>query len=114
MNATHLKLGRKLYRKSNSIGNGIIYMVRRDKLYLIIFFYLLLPLMADGNHQATAGNKKSRSLNEDYSPPSWARLKLHVTHSTTALNRGISRLRVRILVHNYGLKCQWAVLGNGP
>jgi len=35
MNATHLKLGRKLYRKSNGIGNGIgigiIYMVRRDK-----------------------------------------------------------------------------------
>jgi len=34
MNATHLKigriLGRKLYRKSCSVGNGIIYMVRRD------------------------------------------------------------------------------------
>ena len=30
MNATHLKLGRKLGWKSNGIGNGIIYMVRRD------------------------------------------------------------------------------------
>ena len=34
MNAMHLKigriLGRKLYRKSCSVGNGIIYMVRRD------------------------------------------------------------------------------------
>ena len=36
MNATHLKigrkLGRKLYRKNSSVGNGVIYMVRRDKL----------------------------------------------------------------------------------
>jgi len=34
MNATHLKigrkLGRKLYRKNSSVGNGVIYMVRRD------------------------------------------------------------------------------------
>ena len=34
MNATHLKIGRKLgkklYMKSNGIGNGIIYIVRRD------------------------------------------------------------------------------------
>ena len=29
-NATHLKIGRKLCRKSNGVGNGIIYMVRRD------------------------------------------------------------------------------------
>ena len=32
MNATHLKLGRKLGKKSNGIGNGIIYMVRRDSM----------------------------------------------------------------------------------
>jgi len=31
MNATHLKLGRKLGRKSNGIGNGSIYIVRRDR-----------------------------------------------------------------------------------
>ena len=30
MNATHLKIGRKLCRKSNGVGNGINYMVRRD------------------------------------------------------------------------------------
>jgi len=30
MNATHLKIGRKLGSKSNGVGNGIIYMVRRD------------------------------------------------------------------------------------
>ena len=34
MNATHLKIGRKLcrkiYRNNSSVGNGVIYMVRRD------------------------------------------------------------------------------------
>ena len=108
MNATHLKigriLGRKLYRKSCSVGNGIIYMVRRDS-HTTRLIHCLLPTCCEHHSSdhlllvipAPACKRKRITKNDNYARFQrefahgtllWRfQVKLHALHELLSLTR---------------------------